>query len=310
MGIRTTSAAGADATIPAARDALVPSPDSPVSPDRGLASCIYEGTIDHCRISPTRHAFRYRLFMMYLDLDELPRLFHKRWLWSAERAAPARFRRSDYPGDASEPLDTSIRTMVERETGRRPAGPIRLLTHLRYFGYGFNPASFFYCFDADGARLEAVVVHVTNTPWGESHCYVVTSEPCGDARSGSDTRVGADARSARDTRNGGDVVATRAKKLHVSPFLPMDLDHEFRFSLPGPSLDVRMVDRRGGEPVFDAHLALERREISGPALAGVLIRHPAMTARVLVGIYAQALRLYRKNVPFHSHPEPLQEGQT
>lgn len=301
MGIRNSTsirAVPADAAVDVARNATFASAPTAVgpSPDRGLASCIYEGTIDHCRISPVRHAFRYRLFMMYLDLDELPHLFDGRWLWSAERAAPARFRRSDYPGEPSGPLDTSIRTLVERETGFQPAGPIRLLTHLRYFGYGFNPASFFYCFDADGARLEAVVVHVTNTPWGESHCYVVTPDARADR--------------PRDGLHSDEVVATRAKKLHVSPFLPMDLDHEFRFSLPGPSLGVRMVDRRRGEPVFDARLALERREISGPALAGVLVRHPAMTARVLVGIYAQALRLYRKNVPFHSHPEPLQEGRT
>ena len=32
-------------------------------------------------------------------------------------------------------------------TGRRPSGPIRVLTHLRYFGYIFNPVTFYYCFD-------------------------------------------------------------------------------------------------------------------------------------------------------------------
>ena len=31
-----------------------------------------------------------------------------------------------------------MRDLVESKTGRRPAGPIRLLTHLRYFGYGFK----------------------------------------------------------------------------------------------------------------------------------------------------------------------------
>ncbi|MFN2424940.1 MAG: DUF1365 domain-containing protein [Candidatus Binatia bacterium] len=254
------------------------------------ASCIYEGTVDHCRLAPARNAFRYRIFMMYLDLDELPRLFERRWLWSATRAAPARFRRSDYPGDPSEPLDRSIRAIVKAETGSAPAGPVRLLTHLRYFGYGFNPASFFYCFDADGERVEAIVVHVTNTPWGESHCYVVT--PCAAAQP-SDP-----------------LIATRRKKLHVSPFLPMDLDHEFRFGVPGRELDVRMVDYRRGRRVFSAHLALERREITGRALAGVLARHPAMTWRVIAGIYAQALRLYWKGTPFHSHPKPLPTGQT
>jgi len=260
--------------------------------DGQLASCIYEGTIDHCRFAPTSHSFRYELFMMYLDLDELPRLFEKRWLWSITRAAPARFRRSDYPGDPCDPLDHSIRTLVENETGVRPSGPIRLLTHLRYFGYGFNPASFFYCFDRTGLRVDAVAVHVTNTPWGESHTYVVTPEPAA-------SRADDDA-----------VVATRAKQLHVSPFLPMDLAHEFRFSLPGSALDVRMVDRRGRKRVFSAHLELRRREINTRSLAAILVRHPAMTLRVIAGIYAQALRLYWKRVPFHPHPTPLKTEQT
>jgi DUF1365 family protein len=264
----------------------------PPSPARRVASCIYEGTIDHLRVVPKRHHFRYRLFMMYLDLGELPRLFEHRWFWSATRAAPARFRRSDYPGDPSEPLDRIIRGLVEKDAGFRPEGPVRLLTHLRYFGYGFNPASFFYCFDHEGVRVEAVVVHVTNTPWGETHSYVVTREP------------------DDDRRQGGDVIATRAKKLHVSPFLPMDLDHEFRFSPPGESLDIRMTDRCGGESVFAAHLALERREIGTGALAGVLVRHPAMTLRVITGIYLQALRLLWRKVPVHPHPNQLQPRQT
>jgi len=130
-----------------------------------MHSALYLGSLEHRRHAPRAHAFRYRLFMAYLDLDEIDVVFRGRWCWSTTRAALARFDRRHYLGDPGVPLDESVRALVTERTGRRPEGPIRLLTHLAYFGYVFNPVSFYYCFAADGRRLEAVVAEVTNTPW-------------------------------------------------------------------------------------------------------------------------------------------------
>jgi DUF1365 family protein len=105
------------------------------------------------------------MFMMYLDLDELPTLFRGRWFWSVDRPALARFRRSNHLGDPSQKLSDSVRDLVEVKTGHRPEGPVRLLTHLSYFGYCFNPVSFYYCFAADGVTLETIVAEVNNTPF-------------------------------------------------------------------------------------------------------------------------------------------------
>ena len=110
-------------------------------------SGIYEGQVRHRRMSPAPHEFSYRMFMMFLDLSELPQVFAGRWFWSDRAPALARFRREDHFGDPAVPLDQSVRDLVEQETGARPQGPIRLLTHLRYFGFVFNPVSFYYCFD-------------------------------------------------------------------------------------------------------------------------------------------------------------------
>jgi DUF1365 family protein len=98
-------------------------------------------------MAPVPHAFSYRMFMLFLDLAELPKVFEGRWLWSARRTALARFRRADHVGDPDQPLDDAVRDLVHAETGSRPTGPIRLLTHLRYFGFVFNPVSFYYCYD-------------------------------------------------------------------------------------------------------------------------------------------------------------------
>ena len=70
-----------------------------------MKSCIYEGQVRHTRNKPAFHKFNYRLFMMYLDLDELPTLFRKTWFWSATRPALARFRRRDHLGPEQQELD-------------------------------------------------------------------------------------------------------------------------------------------------------------------------------------------------------------
>ena len=249
-----------------------------------MHSCLYEGWVTHRRDAPA-HAFRFPLAMLYLDLDELDVVFRGRWCWSVDRPALAWFRRADHVGPADVPLADAVRALVAGHTGRWPTGPIRLLTHPRYAGYVFNPLSLFYCFDATGERIAAVLAEVTNTPWGERHQYVLAGED------------GA----APDT------VARHAKAFHVSPFLPMALDYDWRIGRPGPSLAVRIAARSqaaapSAGPVFTATLALRRRPIQGRSLAGVLVRFPALTAQVVTGIYWQALRLWWRGAPFHAHP--------
>ena len=129
-----------------------------------MHSAIYHGSLRHRRFAPRPHVFGYPLFMVYLDLAELDTVFKGHWLWSTRRAAPARFVRADHLGDPAQPLDQAVRDLVESRGGQRPLGPIRLLTHLRYFGYAFNPVSFYYCFDAAGERVECIVAEVNNTP--------------------------------------------------------------------------------------------------------------------------------------------------
>ena len=248
-----------------------------------MHSCIYEGQVKHSRRQPVDHRFRYRLFFLYLDLAELDEVFRGRWLWSTRRPALARFRRGDHLGDPAVDLDTAVRDKVENETGERPAGPIRLLTHLSYFGYCFNPVSFYYCFDADGEDVETIVAEVNNTPWGEQDIYVLPRS----------MNIGS-----------GAVQRFRpAKKMHVSPFIPMDVDYDWCFSDPLQRLTVYMANTRDGTKIFDASIALQKTEISGPALARVLVSFPFMTMKVVMAIYWEALKLWLKKVPFYPHPD-------
>lgn len=254
-----------------------------------LQSCLYEGVVRHQRFKPFQREFRYRLFLVYLDLSELDRVFRGSRLWSTTKPALARFRRSDYLGDSSRPLDKCVRDLVEERTGRRPLGPIRLLTHLRYFGYIMNPASFYYCYDPQGQEVEAVVVEVNNTPWRERHCYVLRREPSGAGKL---------------------LRSSHPKDFHVSPFLPMDMEYRWTLSTPGERLFVHIDDCREGSPDLRATMLLKRRAISPSSLAATLARYPLMTLQVIAAIYWQAFLLWCRRATYFPHPHTLPQSMT
>ncbi|NIK63003.1 hypothetical protein FHR48_000499 [Xanthomonas arboricola] len=260
-----------------------------------LRSAVYTGWVRHRRFVPRPLDFRYRLFLMYLDLSELDRVFAHRWLWSVGRANLAQFRRSDYLGDPQISLDEAVRACVHAHTGERPEGAIRLLTHLRYFGHVFNPVSFYYCFDRHDA-LRWIVAEITNTPWQQRHTYVLPV---------------AQARTHRD------VHAWRFDKcFHVSPFMGMQHRYDWRFSVPDAQLRVHMdvldaldddaSDAIDNSPVrrFDATLVLQRQPLTARTLARTLFAYPLMTVQVVVAIHWQALRLWLRGNPVHDHPHP------
>lgn len=234
-----------------------------------LESGLYRGSVFHRRVSPRLHQFKLPIFLLYLDLDEIPEFEElSRWL-------PVAFRRDNYFGDPSTPLAEAVRDRVNEALGERPRGPVRLLTHASYWGYCFNPVSFYYCFENNGS-VHSVVVDVNNTPWDERFSYVIPFD------SGK---------------------ASLPKEFHVSPFMPMDLHYNWSYSRPGPQLNFSMASLRDGEQIFEVHLALERRDLNRRQLCAALLRFPWMTARVTAGIYWQALRLWSKGISFHPHPE-------
>jgi len=247
-----------------------------------MKSCIYEGQVRHRRFAPRSHEFSYGLYLMYIDLEELPGLFDRFWLWSARRFNLAWFKRSDHMGDSERPLIDVVSDQVEAATGERPQGPIRLLTHFRYLGYGFNPVSFYYCFDEKDEQVETIVCEVNNTPWGEQHIYVLPEKD----NQGQGTH--------KQFRHG--------KEFHVSPFMPMDIDYDWRFNEPADRLNVHMENYREGAKLFDATLQLKRSPMTTFNMARVLVKFPVVTVKVVAGIYFEALRLWLKKTPFYTHP--------
>ncbi len=226
--------------------------------------------------------------MLYLDLEELPELTARGGLISQSHFAGASFRRSDHAGDPDQPLVDAVRDCVERQTGIRPEGPIRLLTQLRYFGYYFSPLNVYYCFDRDGEELQAVVGEVSNIPWREQHCYVLWEG----------NRVDDGLRFEHD------------KTFYVSPFMEMNLRYAWRLNQPGRSLTLQLDTLQEGRHFFDATLMLDRRPLTRGQLFRATLRFPLMTAQIVSSIYIQALRLWWKKCPSYPHPKTLDALQT
>ena len=265
-----------------------------------MTSAIYVGRLRHRRRTPVAHAFTYPIFMALLDVDRLPELMGvsrftslNRWNWAA---FDDRDHLPDLPGTLRERLEAD----AARQGVPLGAGPIYLLTHLRYLGYCFNPISFFYCLDANGA-LSAVLAEVNNT-FGGSHRYWLTG-----ARTGAPPVTGGRDDLARTmTREARSHLfrATADKRMAVSPFMDLDLGYRFALTPPDDRLVAHIEVVRGAAPFFDATLTLERRGWDAATIRRTLAAHPWMTAKVVTAIHWEALRLWWKGVPVVPRPTP------
>ena len=244
---------------------------------------IYLGKLRHRRFQPVLHEFTYPLFMVLLDIDRIPALMKVSPVAGYNRFAWASFCERDHFGDPSVPLRERLRADAAAQGISLPEGPIYLLTHLRYFGYNFNPISFFYCCDSRG-RIEMVLAEVNST-FGESRNYWLDAT----------NRIG----------SGNSLRYRVPKSLHVSPFMKMELEYTFVLTPPEETLVAHMNTLDGGDTFFDATLELSWRPWNAQSLHRALLRHPFVTLKVISAIHWEALKLYLKNVPVFTKPKTI-----
>lgn len=250
-----------------------------------MKSCLYFGEVSHHRKSPKRHDLRYKLFMPHLFLDELDQVFQGRFFWSLNRKNLSSFQRSDYHKPEINSLENAVRTTMSEQLETPVKGPISVLTHLRTFGHCFNPVTFYYAWNESQDHPTTVLAEITNTPWNERYAKAFSW-------------------TAKDRKSKHEFV----KEFHVSPFIDMPVDYDWRFEKPSEKLRVDMILRQEGRTFFSAHLNLRRKPINTMNLAWALARFPFLTMRISLGIYWNALLLRLKGCPFYAHPKNLQKS--
>lgn len=243
-----------------------------------MNSAIYSGRLRHRRFHPKSHEFTYDSTLFYIDLDELPTLFKGIKFWSIDKFTLGKFRRADYLGDPAQPLIDSVRAEVVAQRGTCPSGAVRMLANLRMWGVCFNPVTIFYIFEPAAQYPSLILAQVTNTPWDERHCYIIS---CDEDQTKTDFSF--------------------SKTFHVSPFNPLEMTYRWVSTNPDTKLLVHMENRNGEVLHMDATLTLQRQAWTNKSLQKILWLQPWLTLKVPVAIYWQALKLWFKRVPIYDH---------
>jgi DUF1365 family protein len=246
-----------------------------------LNSALYIGNVEHRRLSPVKNIFNYSVCYYFVDLAEVQSLFNKPFLFSYNRPGLLSFNRKHYLGDSKKDLASEVSRVIKEETNEIFQGSIKILTNISYFGFCFNPVSFYYCYEEGNKDLKYIVSEITNTPWGEKHQNVFKMP------------------------QGSEKMKIEFKKdFHVSPFMPMEIDYTWIFHAPKEDLFVYMQNRHQGEEkiFFDTTLKLKKRELSSKNIIKAFLQFPFITFKTVLAIYYQAAKLYIKKVPFYTHP--------
>lgn len=242
------------------------------------APCLYECSVNHTRVSPKKHAFRYRVFMLAIDLDEFPHLA----LLSKNRFNIFSIDDRDHiRTDPSKSIRENLITWLANNGSEIPADArIVLLTFPRILGYSFNPVSFYYIYSKSGEPLSAVA-EVTNT-YREMKLF-----PLGEP-----------------LQNGGfDHLVT--KDFYVSPFSdPNDVFH-FRVGQPTQEWTVHIDNHSNGKPSLLSSIRSKARPLTTARLAWYALKYPLLSLRIIVGIHWHAMLLFLKKIPYFPKSTPI-----
>jgi DUF1365 family protein len=240
-----------------------------------LNSCIYQGEVFHQRFSPKKHRFSYRIFFLAIDLDELPLLNKMGRYFKTEGFAPLRFFAPDYLDNKKQISKQDIWNKVTQLGGEDRSGRILFIGQMRCFGIYFSPINTYYCYDQQN-KLAYLLAEVSNTPWNERHYYLID--------------IDSDLKSE--------------KNFHVSPFMDLNMKYHWRIKDPTERLNLSIENYakdKSGEKLFIASIAMKRQTFTNKNLLKNLLAIPMMTAKTVLGIYWQALKLYIKGVPYIAH---------
>lgn len=237
-----------------------------------MNSCLYECTVMHRRLHPKVHQFTYRIFLFWIDLDELDAIAGSIPIFSSESSNLYSLQAEDHLSCGADGIRANVVAWAQSQGEARNPARVRMLTLPRFLGYTFNPITIYFFYDEAGTAFTSVV-EVGNT-FRELKPYLVP-------------QVGAMFHS-RVTKN-----------YYVSPFSDLDLTFDFRIEPPSDRLRVWIDDYRGDEKELVSVLSGDQLPLTTGNLALLTAKYPLITLKVIGLIHWEAFRLWCKRVPFH-----------
>ena len=234
-------------------------------------SCIYIGSVIHKRFKPKKHFFKYNVFSLFLDLDEINELDKKIPFFSYNKFNILSFFDKDHGYRDGSSIKNWLIHVLQKKNISTINIKIKILCYPRIFGYVFNPLSIFFIYDADSNPI-AILYEVKNT-FGEQHTYVFKI----------------------DIKN-KQILNNCKKKFYVSPFMDLESKYFFKVLIPNERLSV-IIDQRDKEgKLLFASQDGERVKLSSKNLLKSYLKHPLMTLKIISAIHYEALKLWMKGI--------------
>ena len=235
-------------------------------------SKIYVGKVIHRRFKPKNHYFKYSVFSLLIDLDELNELNQKILIFSYNKFNIISFFDKDHGDRDSSSLKYWVKKNLSRIGIKDKKVKIKLFCYPRIFGYVFNPLSIFFVYDKNN-KIISVFYEVKNT-FGEQHTYIFKIK---------DSKV---------------IKNNCVKKFHVSPFIEMECYYKFRANKPSDKISI-IIDQSDdeGKLLFASQDGVAK-DFNNKNLIISYILHPLMTFKVIVAIHFEAFKLWLKGIKF------------
>jgi uncharacterized protein len=243
-----------------------------------VSTCLYVGEVVHRRLSPVQHELRYKVYNLFVDVDEIAAVAKRLKFFSYNGFNL--FALSDVKFGAGD--GTSIKdhawSLVKQSQHGNDVKRIFMFCYPSVLGRIFNPLTTYYCFGADD-QLQLMIYEVSNT-FGERHSYVVPVE--------------------------GNNSLSCEKRFYVSPFNKVEGHYDFTIAAPHDELKlgIRLTDSNG--PCLNAWFSGTRVELTDLALLRSFFSLPLLPLKILGGIHWEALKLWLKGMRLQQRPKPLQ----
>ncbi len=248
-------------------------------------SCIYSGNVIHRRFKPKNHLFKYKVFSLLIDLDELNTLHKRLGIFSYNKFNLISF----YDVDHGARDGTSIKRWVIQNLKKNKINSsrirVKLLCYPRILGYVFNPLSVFFIYNQQ-SKLIAIFYEVKNT-FGEQHTYIFKINKQQQA-----------------------LQHDCSKKFYVSPFLEMNCTYYFKIAQPGNTISIVINQHDELGKILYASQDGTKKILTNASLIKTYLEHPLMTFKVIVAIHFEAMKLWLKRIKLVSKNIKLKNNIT